>query len=200
MRGVDLDGLDLKTVQLEGAVFDPPDKPPEEKPNVRLLLDEHKRWVETGGATGSRAVLDDRDLSGMDLRGLDLSAASLNRANLARADLGRAQLRLTNLMQANLTDAILTEADLAGAVLVGAIARRVDFSKAKMTPIDLKDASGKSSGRKFPTNLSNAILSHAKFDGADMRGAVLRGADITRATFLDSKVEGIDLAGVKRLS
>jgi uncharacterized protein YjbI with pentapeptide repeats len=33
-----------------------------------------------------------------------------------------------------------------------------------------------------------------------MRGAVLRGADITRASFAEAQVEGIDLFGVRKLS
>ena len=64
----------------------------------------------------------------------------------------------------------------------------------------LKDAAGNSSGRKFPANLSNAILSHAKFDKANLTGAVLRGADITRASFIDATTEGMDLAGVRKLN
>jgi hypothetical protein len=66
--------------------------------------------------------------------------------------------------------------------------------------IDIKDTAGKPSGRKFPTNLTNAILSHAKFDKADLRAAILRGAEITRTSFLNALTEGIDLLGARKLN
>jgi uncharacterized protein YjbI with pentapeptide repeats len=94
----------------------------------------------------------------------------------------------------------LTLADMAGAVLTGAVLRRTDLTQAKLTPVDLKDAAGNLSGRRFPANLSNAILAHAKFDKANLTGAVLRGADITRASFQDAVTEGIDLSGVRKLN
>jgi methylmalonyl-CoA mutase len=94
------------------------------------------------------------------------------------------------MLQANLTDATLTFADLSGAVMVGAVLRRSDLTQAKLAAVDIKDTAGKPSGRKFPTNLTNAILSHAKFDKADLRAAILRGAEITRTSFLNALTEG----------
>jgi uncharacterized protein YjbI with pentapeptide repeats len=84
--------------------------------------------------------------------------------------------------------------------MVGAVLRRSDLTQAKLAAVDIKDTAGKPSGRKFPTNLTNAILSHAKFDKADLRAAILRGAEITRTSFLNALTEGIDLLGARKLN
>ena len=83
---------------------------------------------------------------------------------------------------------------------MGAILRRADLREACLVPVELKDPAGKSKGRMFPANLSNANLAHAIFDKANLTGAVLRGAHITRASFIDATTEGMDLTGFHKLS
>ncbi|ELY5836525.1 pentapeptide repeat-containing protein, partial [Cronobacter sakazakii] len=51
------------------------------------ILDEHKVWVTSFGANGSKANLSGADLSGANLYGADLSGANLYGANLSGADL-----------------------------------------------------------------------------------------------------------------
>ena len=69
------------------------------------ILDEHKVWVTSFGANGSKANLRDADLRDADLRGADLRGADLRGADLCDADL---------------CDADLCGADLCGADLRGA--------------------------------------------------------------------------------
>lgn len=40
----------------------------------------------------------------------------------------------------------------------------------------------------------------AKFYNADLRAALLRGAEITRTSFLNALTEGIDLLGARKLN
>ena len=66
---------------------------------LRRVVEEHRRWKETHGREGRRAVLPSRildrlNLSGLDLRGADLSGADLAHCRLRGARLEGAQLQL----------------------------------------------------------------------------------------------------------
>ncbi|EGT4373219.1 pentapeptide repeat-containing protein [Cronobacter malonaticus] len=79
------------------------------------ILDEHKVWLISFGANGSKA-----DLRGAKLRGANLRDANLFGANLCGADLCGADLRDANLRGAKLRGANLRDANLCGADLCGA--------------------------------------------------------------------------------
>ncbi|AXX01006.1 pentapeptide repeat-containing protein [Cronobacter sakazakii] len=68
------------------------------------ILDEHKVWVTSFGANGSKANLRDANLSGANLRDANLSGANLRDANLSGADLRGANLRGADLRGADLPD------------------------------------------------------------------------------------------------
>ncbi len=101
-----------------------PDRPPlREVPSEELekILEAHRKWVESEGKEGERAVL----------RG-----ANLQEADLIEAKLQGANLRGAMLQKANLFGAILQEANLQGANLQGA-----DLVKAKgLTASQIKEA------------------------------------------------------------
>ncbi|ELY6200938.1 pentapeptide repeat-containing protein [Cronobacter sakazakii] len=104
------------------------------------ILDEHKVWVTSFGANGSKANLRDANLRGADLCDANLSGADLCGADLCGADLCDANLSGANLRDANLRGADLRGADLCGADLCGADLRGADLRGANLRGADLRGA------------------------------------------------------------
>ena len=67
------------------------------KEELDKIIDNHKKWLQSGGEEGERA-----DLSSANLRYADLSYADLSYADLSSADLSYANLRSADLSYANL--------------------------------------------------------------------------------------------------
>jgi len=82
---------------------------------LKVILQDHRLWLESDRKRGKRANLQDANL-----RGANLWYANLRGANLWGADLRRADLRYANLRDANLRDANLRGANLQDANLAGA--------------------------------------------------------------------------------
>ena len=57
------------------------------KEAIKVVLDQHYLWIESGGKQGTRADLSCADLRGADLYGSDLRGAYLEDANLENANL-----------------------------------------------------------------------------------------------------------------
>ena len=91
------------------------------KEKLDEILRQHRLWLSSNGAEGTKA----------DLSGANLSWANLTGANLRGADLSGANLRGADLSEASLSGANLFEADLSGADLSGADLRGADLSEAK---------------------------------------------------------------------
>lgn len=72
------------------------------KEELKQILDEHKKWLETDGEDGFRANLCYANLRNADLRNADLRNANLRYANLRDADLCYADLRYADLCRADL--------------------------------------------------------------------------------------------------
>lgn len=84
--------------------------------NGDAVVEDHQKWLRTGGAEGSRA-----DFSGADLHDCILAHVNLYGADLRGADLHGACLFSANLQKADLTGANFHGADLYSADLRGAI-------------------------------------------------------------------------------
>ncbi|EOL9075766.1 pentapeptide repeat-containing protein [Cronobacter malonaticus] len=124
------------------------------------ILDEHKVWVTSFGANGSKANLYGANLSDADLRGADLSDADLRGADLSDADLRGADLRGANLYGANLYGANLSDANLSDADLRGANLRGADLSDANLSGANLSGAN--LSGANLP-DLTYVIIGEKYF-------------------------------------
>ncbi|MEK0082993.1 pentapeptide repeat-containing protein [Benzoatithermus flavus] len=122
---------------------------------LRIILERHRTWLESGGKEGARARLVNGCLTGRSLWRVDLRRAELDGADLRRANLDHARLAGASLERARLEGASLWEADLAGC----------DLRKA-----NLRDA-----------NLDHAVLEDADLREADLTGASLWGARLERA-------------------
>ena len=80
------------------------------KEQLGEILKQHRLWLSSNGAEGTRA-----DLSGANLSRANLSGANLSRANLFGVNLSGANLFEADLSGANLSGAYLFEANLTGA-------------------------------------------------------------------------------------
>lgn len=164
------------------------------KTELTAILSEHRKWLEADGLEGKRAVLPNRDFSGMDLA----------EVNLAFADLTECRFSGANLLLADFTQAHLTRADLSGTDLSGADLLLADFSDADLSGADLSvaDLSGATlsgawlTGAALPqTDLSGTDLTGADLSGADLSGANLARADLSGANLAQARLSGADLTG-----
>ncbi len=115
-----------------------PDRPPlREVPSEELekILEAHRKWVESEGKEGERAVLRVANLQEADLIEAKLQGAILRGAMLQKANLFGAELQEANLIEANLQGAILRGAMLQKANLFGA-----ELQEANLQEADLRGA------------------------------------------------------------
>jgi len=157
------------------------------------ILEEHDLWTLNRG--GSRAILNNVDLSCIDLSNFNLEFAYLREADL----------RFTNLVGANLSYADLESARLSGANMRDTDLRYGKLFKADMRGTFLSDANLQDAHIKF-ANLKGCILKNADMEGADLiytvfsdadlSGANLRSADLAHAVFIGSDLTGADLRDV----
>jgi hypothetical protein len=134
--------------------------------DIKAILEQHKLWVESGGARGVRANLYGADLASADLTGANLYGADLASADLTRANLSGAFLYSAYLTGANLRDANLTRADLTRAVLT-----RADLTRAKLPDFQISQGEDLIVYKK----LRDAVICTLKIPAAARRTASLVG-------------------------
>ncbi len=172
------------------------------KEELKEILDEHRKWLESGGSLGSRADLSEADLRGQNLgevnlrranlREADLSEANLSRANLSEADLKDADLSSALLLEADLSQANLAFANLSNASLVRSDLWKADLGLADLVMANLEGAR-LSEAVLFHAFLSEACLYKADMSGATLEQADLDGADFQEADLTDANLSGADL-------
>ena len=114
---------------------------------LKVILDQHKLWIESGRKKGN----------GADLRGANLLGANLQHAFLAGTNLQDANLQDANLQDANLQDANLLGADLEGADLRGANLQDANLQHAHLAGTNLR-------GATFDLNFKKVVdFRHATF-------------------------------------
>ncbi len=87
------------------------DRAPMPDEELQKILEAHRKWVESAGKEGERAILGRANLQGAALWGAKLQGAKLRGANLQGADLFGAKLQGAKLRGANLQGAYLREAE-----------------------------------------------------------------------------------------
>jgi len=133
---------------------------------VQPILDGHRRWLETTGASGRRAEDVGASLAGADCRGAALARAELSRADLRGADFSGADLTGADLDDADLSGANLERARLAGASLV----------RSRLHACRLAGVSGLAGAALRDADLTGATgLTGSEFAGADLTGVRLPG-------------------------
>ena len=151
--------------------------------DLKRILSEHKKWVESESKAGRKA-----DLSGASLSGADLREANLSGAQLSGADLSEADLMGADLSGAVLSGAVLSATRLSGAHLGGADLSEADASGADLSAADL------SAAHLGGVDLSGADLREANLSEADLSGADLSGADLHKANLSVANLYKADLS------
>jgi hypothetical protein len=129
--------------------------------DIKAILEQHKLWVESGGARGVRA----------NLYGADLASADLTGANLTCADLSGADLTCADLSDANLYGADLASADLTGANLYSAYLTGANLRDAKLPDFQISQGEDLIVYKK----LRDAVICTLKIPAAARRTASLVG-------------------------
>ncbi len=160
---------------------------------LQVILEAHRKWLESDGVKGERANLREAHLISVDLRGVPLRGAVLQEANLQGAHLEGADLRGADLRQANLREAHLERADLVEANL-----HRADLSLANVSAADLS-AADLSAADLFAANLQEANLAEAKLQGATLAYTNLQGAHLLNASLEEANLQDAKLTGVTGL-
>jgi hemerythrin len=143
-------------------------------PDIPHILDEHKKWLASGGKEGERA-----NLEGLNLSGVNLAEAKLSNANLRNAAFPGANC------QAGLFDGSdMRFSDISGSVFAGA-----NLANARLRHADLSFC-----------DLSEANLRGADLSGARLKGAKLADADLTSAIMLEVDLEETDLSATKGIA
>ncbi len=151
---------------------------------LKQILEDHKKWLESGGKEGKQAILSGLQLEETDLSESDLSEASLGEANLKNANLQfaklqNAQIPKADLREANLTLAILKNANLNKTNLEGADLTYADISGAsfvysKLNRVEFINTEGIKEASFAHANLENAIgFLGNEFAQADVTGTKL---------------------------
>ncbi len=173
-RGIEKSELSQSTIRTTSARLLKPGE-------LKKILNDHRRWLESEGKKGKRA-----NLAYAKLKEADLYAACLSRINLQGADLQGADLSEADLYGANLQDANLDDAILEWASLDGAKLQRASFQEADLRWANLEG-----------TKMEGANLRFANLEGANLKGAKLTEADLYGAKLKNTDMQGTILTKVK---
>lgn len=161
---------------------------------------------------GARAVIRDRDLSGLNFTGQNLAQsdftgcimqhtvltnASFESATLFGCDLRGATMRATRLVRADLRGAEIDEADLYRADLTGADLREgktVVKRKIRQKDDQYSKAAEVGGVQFIGSNLTDAILAGALAMGADFTDAKMESADLSGTNLKGAVLRGADMS------
>jgi len=179
---VDLRGLEFTTARLPRHIA-------KLERELRDILADHVRWLNSGGKDGEQA-----NLSEVNMGGLDLSSVNLSAALMSYSILKDAELRNGNFMMTDFTFADMRACDLSGSDLRGAKLQRANLTGAILTGARFDNLPiGTGGGGSVSANLQNAKLRGAKLAGADLSNANLEGCDFTKADLRHADLRGAAL-------
>lgn len=166
------------------------------------IIRKHQMFL-TAKPGGARAVIRDRDLTGLSFMGQNLSQSDFTGCIMEGTDLTNANFESATLFGCDLTNAKLANTRLMRADMRGAAVGEADLSKADLTGADLRE--GKSIIKRKVKNADDIGAKSAEagivhFNGSDLTEAVLTGATAASADFSDAvlenaKMQGADLKG-----
>ncbi|MBI3937448.1 MAG: DUF2169 domain-containing protein [Betaproteobacteria bacterium] len=175
LTAADLSGLDLRSADFAGALLDGAD-----------FSGANLSGANLSGAVLARARFNNARLDGAKLAGANLGFADFTGTSAQRADFTKATLAGANLRGANLSHANLAQADLLGAKAAGANFSGVTAREVKLLEVDLK-----------PDPAQAAPEPGEGIPEMDLAGTNFAGADLTKALFLQCRVEGSDFSGAR---
>ncbi len=125
LRGASFEEMNLKQLGIKAA----PAKPIDDD-TLNEILDEHERWVDSGGHLGTRADFTAYNLCGRSLAKRNLAAVSFANSNLKAVDFRGTVLAACDFSDANLRAADLSHSDLRGSNLASALLDGARFERA----------------------------------------------------------------------
>jgi len=158
---------------------------------------------------GRRALLQDRDFSGLDLTGMDFTQADLTGSNLRGAHAADTVWIGATAAGCDFTDADLSRADFTRAVLCGSSLRGALLFDAVFLQADLRpgflaerDRGGVFERRQVgmrdtATDLSGACLSGANLRRAQLDGVAAAQTDFTDAVMTRANLKGAQMRGAQ---
>jgi uncharacterized protein YjbI with pentapeptide repeats len=144
--------------------------------DLKSILEDHTKWLESGGKKGARANLHSTNLYEVQLKGCNLAYANLQEAYLMGTEFDDACL-----IGANLEDSWACNASFDRAQLKGANFKGVDLTAAAFINADLTEA-----------NFENTICAGGFFQGANLKGANFKKADLHYAEYPGANFEGTE--------
>lgn len=145
--------------------------------DLEKILSDHNLWLTSNGLKGSRADLSNADLTSVDLRGVDLRGAELSGVILVHAN-----LQFGKLAFANLTKAVFGSHELTAAPKQIRPGVWEYTATIRVLPPPCFDGP--------LSNVQNAKLSNANFQGAVFAGASLVSVDMSNSEFREAHFEG----------
>lgn len=193
LTGADLRGLDLSGLDFRQAILTRADLRGGRLAGANLFACDLTD-AKLSGADARMANLDGSTLRRADLKHANLEGASLFATIIEGADLDSANLSRTRIIgylrKATLRGTRLTGANIGadpGNQSMGVM--RAQFGGADLTGADLTGAN------LFKADFSYATLHRASLAGADLRNSELVGADLTGANVTDAKFDLADVSG-----
>jgi uncharacterized protein YjbI with pentapeptide repeats len=156
------------------------------KKELKQILEEHAKWLESNGKEGEKANLEKINLENFNLIKVNLQKADLSGANLVNANLQNAKLYDANMQKAFLFDANLHKAKLSRANLQMTFISRANMQEAILAGSNLKNA------HLEDTNLQKALL-----ESANLQEAYLISANLQNANLIGANLQKADLAYAK---
>ncbi|MCK5554673.1 MAG: pentapeptide repeat-containing protein, partial [Alphaproteobacteria bacterium] len=137
---------------------------------------------------GARAVVKDRDLSGLSFMGKNLSQSDFTGCIMENTDLTNSNFESATLFGCDFTNSKLNNASMVRADMRGAEVSQADLSKADMTGTDLRE--GKTIVKRRVRNpedqFDNAGTGVTQFIGSNLSNTNLNGATAASANFTDA--------------
>ncbi len=204
----DLQGLELRGADLQGAVLHLSDLSYADLQGVRLegailrltnFQGAKLQGANFQGAYPQKANFAQANLEGTNFQGANLLDADFKQANLQGSSLRGADLRNANLEEANLKGTSLQDANLGNSYLANAFLDNANLSGANLDNANLEFAYLNSTYLQDTSlqnaDLNNAHLQDANLSRANLTGVNLRGADLRNAQLRDTNLSGANLTG-----
>ena len=173
------------------------------------LARNHDRFLK-GIRGGGRAVFKFKDLSGLDFSGTDFSQSDFTGSNLTGANMAGGTFRGVSFFACDMRDANLESADCSRADFRGAYVAGANLTGANLAGADLREGKIMEKGAKGilqdrpdkGRKQGSKTWHKAVFTGAKMTDTNLSGSRAGRADFTDADLKGVvvkdaDLSGVK---
>jgi len=170
---------------------------------VKVILELHKKWVQSGGSFGKQAnfskVCAGSTFWTNDNRQVIFSKGSIDKIDLYEADLTEAIFEGLTIREANLVGTILNKAnmrqvdftgsDLSKAKLQGANLEESDLSAAIFLDVDIRE-SNLHEAKLGNVNLQSSDIQAAIFKKAQLQGANFESKSFTKADFSEADLTG----------